>query len=204
LSRRRQSTAPFREDGPGRGPPDTSCRGPRLPASFPVARIRSTALPLLSVGCPRPMPTRRCPPRPHGFAVSLGHCSPPQARLADHVLAQYEQGETLARRGGLWARRPPKVSAVSYAADAAASFTLTGQDDLAPGDDDAVLDPVDLDQEYVLWAEPRATALKGIDENWFPIYQRVALHTAGQNERNDLPSSSFRLALFGRVSSGGQ
>jgi hypothetical protein len=68
-----------------------------------------------------------------------------------------------------------------------ASFTLTGQDDFAPADD-VVLDPVDLDRDYVIWTEPRATALVGIDEDWFPIYERVALHSTGQNDRVGLPT----------------
>jgi hypothetical protein len=69
-----------------------------------------------------------------------------------------------------------------------ASFTLTPSDAGAPYPDDAVLDAVDLDLDYVIWAEPRSTALVGLDEDWLPIFAREVLHGDWQNEHESLPT----------------
>lgn len=64
---------------------------------------------------------------------------------------------------------------------------------------DGVLDAVDLDPDYVIWTEPRASALMGLDENLVPIFERQALHGDRQNDRDGLPSESFCRALFGPI-----
>jgi hypothetical protein len=67
-----------------------------------------------------------------------------------------------------------------------AGFTLRTTDADLPEDDGTVLDAVDLDPDYVIWTEPRATALEGIDENWLPILKREALYGERQYEHDGL------------------
>jgi hypothetical protein len=50
-----------------------------------------------------------------------------------------------------------------------------------------ILDPIALGRDYLIWAEPRAKALVGLDENFVPIYAREALHADWQNDHEGLP-----------------
>jgi hypothetical protein len=59
---------------------------------------------------------------------------------------------------------------------------------------DAVLDAVDPGPDHLIWNEPRATALEGIDADWLPILTREA-HAGRQNDPEGLPTHS----LFGPI-----
>jgi hypothetical protein len=60
-----------------------------------------------------------------------------------------------------------------------------------------VLDCVDLDDDYLIWPQPRAAVMEGIDDEMRPVLKRIALHW--QNDSEGLPTVSVSGLVFGLI-----